>query len=607
MTRSRVAAALAVPALVLWLSATGGAQRGQFSQDEMRQWLTYIASDALQGRQVFTEGYGLASAYVAEQLKSFGVAPAGDSGTYFQTVSIRGMRTRSNSSVTVTVNGETRTFKDGDGVTFPRNQGGKQTISASVEFVGYGLRLTELKHDDYAQRDVKGKVAVFIGRGIRGMTATQNRLINGRARDAVELHHAAATISPVIPAGRGRGAGPAAPAGNAAPGSAAPGSAAPGGNPAPGGNAAPPGSPPPAGNTAPANAAQRTDFQTARNLELPVAPQLTAGDAFFEFLFSGSGHTYAALRDLAAKQEPLPDVSLRDVKITIAVDAEYDTVQTRLTRNVVGVVRGTDAKLRDTYVTLGAHLDHTGYQQFAPGGRAGGGAGGAAQLGFCTGQTRPAPRPGDGINNGADDDGSGVVSLLAIAKAFATGQKPKRSVVFVWHSGEEEGLYGSRYMADYPVLPGGGMVAMLNVDMVGRNRCDDPAQANTVYVVGADRISTELHNLNESANASLSRPLTLDYELNDVADPESFYTRSDHYSYALKGLPVIFYSTGLHRDYHYVTDEVDKIEFGKMARIAELIHATALRVANLDHVPARDFAGPRVGKGQTGPIRVGSR
>jgi hypothetical protein len=294
----------------------------------------------------------------------------------------------------------------------------------------------------------------------------------------------------------------------------------------------------------------------------------------------------------------LPDIALSGVRITITVDADYERVQTRLTRNVVGLVRGTDAKLRDTYVAIGAHLDHTGYQQFAP---AGGGGGG--QLAYCPGQARPEPRAGDIINNGADDDGSGIVSLMAVAKAFATGQKPKRSVLFIWHSGEEEGLFGSRYMADSPALPVDRMAAMLNVDMVGRNRCDDPAQANTVYLVGSERISTELHNLNEAANASLAKPLTLDYEYNDVADPESIYTRSDHYSYASKGVPVIFFTTGLHRDYHYVTDEVGRIEFGKMARIAELIHATALRVGNLERPPARDFAGPRVGKGQTGPIR----
>ena len=573
--------ALVVACAVAGAALTVSAQRGQFSPDELKTWLTYIASDSLQGRQVYTEGYALAGAYIAEHLKAWGVRPAGDSGSYFQNVTVLGMRTRSNSSVAVTVNGQTRIFKDGEGVTFPRNQGGKQVVSAEAEFVGYGLQIKALAHDDFAGGDAKGKIAIFLGRGIRGMDATQNRLINARARDAVELHRAVAAIGPVTPAaGRGRGAGAGGPAADSGRGAGAP---------------ATPATPPAAAT----NAAQRTDFQTTRNLDLPVPPQLTASDAFFEYVFSGSGQSYENLRALAAKQEPLPEVSLQDVRITITVDAEYDRVQTQFSRNVVGLVRGTDSKLRDTYVTLGAHLDHVGYQQFAPTGQ--GGTGGFG--GVCAGQTRTTPRPGDNISNGADDDGSGIVSLMAIAKAFATGQKPKRSVLFVWHSGEEAGLLGSRYMADHPVMPLDGMVAMLNIDMVGRNRCDDPAQANIVYLVGSERISTELHNLSEAANAALRRPLTLDYEYNDVADPESIYTRSDHYSYASKGVPVIFYTTGLHRDYHYVTDEVDKIEFGKMARIAELIHATAIRIGNSERAPARDFAGPRVGRGQTGPLR----
>ena len=572
---------LAVATIAVWLSMPGIAQRGQISQADLKEWLTYIASDELQGRQLFTEGLGLAGAYIAGHLKEWGVVPAGDGGTYFQTVKILGMRVRSNSSITVTVNGQSRTFKDGDGVTFPRNQGGKQTIVAPVEFVGYGITFKPLNHDDYAGRDMKGKIALFIGRGVRGMTAVHNRIINARGRDATEIERAMASIGPVTAnAGRGRG-----PAPNAAADEAGRSGAPPRATPAP----------PVAPTT---NPAQRVDFQTARNVELLTPPQITASDAFFEFVFSGSGQSYETLKALAAKQEPLPEISLKDVSITINVDAEYETVQTRLTRNVVGLVRGTDAKLRDTYVGLGAHLDHVGYQQFVPAG-----GGGAGLIVTCTGQARPTPRPGDIINNGADDDGSGTVSLMAIAKAFATGQKPKRSVMFVWHSGEEDGLHGSRYMSDHPVLPIERMVAMLNIDMVGRNRCDDPAQANTVYLVGSERISTELHNLSEQANAALPRRMTLDYEYNDVADTESLYTRSDHYSYASKGVPVIFYTTGLHRDYHYLTDEVDKIEFGKMARIAELVHATAARVANLDHPPARDFAGPRVGKGQTGPIK----
>jgi len=180
--------------------------------------------------------------------------------------------------------------------------------------------------------------------------------------------------------------------------------------------------------------------------------------------------------------------------------------------------------------------------------------------------------------------------------------RTRRSLVFVWHSAEEGGLLGSRYMVDHPVVPLDRVAAQLNIDMIGRNRCDDPAEANTVYLVGSDRISTELHNLNEEANASLPRPLALNYDLNDAADLESLYTRSDHYSYASKGVPVIFFTTGLHRDYHYVTDEVDKILFDKVGRVAQLAYSTAWQLANLDHLPARDRRGPRMGKGRTGRL-----
>ena len=218
------------------------------------------------------------------------------------------------------------------------------------------------------------------------------------------------------------------------------------------------------------------------------------------------------------------------------------------------------------------------------------------------GSASATPKPGDIINNGADDDGSGTVSLMGIARAFALGPTPKRSVMFVWHTGEEAGLYGSRYMADYPEVPLDHVSAQLNIDMIGRNRCDDPKESNTVYLVGSDRISTELHNLSEDSNTSMSKPMTLDYEMNDPADPESIYTRSDHYSYAAKGIPIIFYTTGLHRDYHYLTDEVDRINFPKMAHIAQLIYATGTKVANLDHAPARDNKGPRTGRGQSGKI-----
>ena len=549
-----------IVALLVVLPAAASAQRPRLSTDEMKTWMAYLASDELEGRQVFTEGLGLAASYIADRLKESGVAPAGDDGTYFQTVKVLGLRTRGTSRVTVTVGGQTRTFVDGQGVTFPRNQGAKQTVSGRLEFVGYGQTFAPLKLDDYAGRDMKGKVAIYLGGAAPGMTAAHNRLTTARPRLATELGAVGAVgPAPVPAAGRGRGAGPA-PA------------AAP--NP------------------------QAVDFQTASGVDLPVPPQITAGEAFYDFVLAGSGHRYADLKALADKQQPLPRVDLKDASITFHIEAEYDVVQTRLTRNVVARVEGSDARLRSSYVILGAHYDHVGYQQFA-----GTTATTPAAIASCPGQTRPTPRPGDVINNGADDDGSGTVALMALAKAFADGPKPKRSLLFVWHTGEEGGLFGSRYMAAHPVVPIEQVAAQLNIDMIGRNRCDDPAESNTVYVVGSDRISSELHNLNEEANASLRTPLTLSYELNDPSDLESIYTRSDHYSYATRGVPIVFYHTGLHRDYHYVTDEVDKIDFGKIARIAELVHATAMRVGNLDRLPVRDNRGPRTGKGQTGVIR----
>ena len=186
---------------------------------------------------------------------------------------------------------------------------------------------------------------------------------------------------------------------------------------------------------------------------------------------------------------------------------------------------------------------------------------------------------------------------MAIARTFAAGPRPKRSLLFVWHAAEERGLWGSRYFADYPAVPLDRIVAQLNIDMIGRNRDNKPSEANTVYLVGSDRISTELHTISREANASLPNPLTLDYEFNDPMDLEQLYTRSDHYSYAAKGIPVIFFTTGLHQDYHANTDEVSKIEFDKMTRIAQLVYETGVRVANLDHAPARDNLGPRAGRG----------
>jgi Zn-dependent M28 family amino/carboxypeptidase len=314
-----------------------------------------------------------------------------------------------------------------------------------------------------------------------------------------------------------------------------------------------------------------------------------AKDSFFEFLFSKAPARYDELKKKAGNREPLPSFRLDDVTLTFNVDADYEVVRTQLTQNVVGIVEGLDPALKSTYVAFGAHYDHVGYAE------------GEVSSDNSDRRTRAPGRispgtVGDRIWNGADDDGSGTVGLMALARAFASGQPPRRSLIFVWHAGEEVGRYGSLYFADHPSVPIERIVAQLNIDMIGRNRDNRSSESNTVYLVGSDRISSELDAVTRAANTALTRPMTLDYEFNDPSDGESLYTRSDHYSYAVKGIPVIFFTTGLHPDYHANTDEVSKIEFDKLARVLQFVQATGARLADLDHAPVKDYKGARAGK-----------
>jgi hypothetical protein len=581
--------------------AAGTAGAATITPAALKSWLTVIASDEFEGRNTFSEGLGLAAAYLAGELKSMGVKPGGDNGSYYQRVRVLGVKATGRHTATVTVNGQSRTFKTGEGINFPRNSGGKQTVKGEqIEFVGYGATLPMIKHDDYTGKNVAGKVVVYLGpRGPKTEDAETarlaRRLLGGRARYATDVMKAVASIGPFVqnPFGPAAAASPTA---TPTPTPAAAPSASPGASPAagPGGGGGGFGQQP----------LPTPDFTTVQKLDNLIPPAVTAQDDFFEFLFSASDVKYADLKAKAAAQEPLPTFTIKGASITFNVDADYQVVRTQFTRNVVGIVPGIDPKLKDTYVSFGAHYDHQGYAEGevvdAPVTETN--KVGKRRLGAVGGVTNSAMD--DRIWNGADDDGSGTVTLLSLAKAFATAPvKTKRSLVFVWHTGEEDGLWGSRYNADYSTVPMDKVVAQLNMDMVGRNNKDDPKEKDTVYLVGSDRISTELHNISEDANTTLKPPMTLNYIMNDPADTEQVYYRSDHYSYAAKGVPVIFYTTGLHDDYHTQTDSVDKIEFEKMARISRLMYETGRRVANLDHAPAKDNKGPRVGKGVGGKLK----
>ena len=519
---------------------------------DLREWLTYIASDDLKGRAVFSEGLGLAASYIENHLREWGVRPGGDHGSYLQTVRVVGVKATSHSSVTVEVGGERRTFPDGEGIRFPRNAGAKQQRKLDrVEFVGYGLDVPATHSADYRNKDVSGAAVIWLGTaGPSAADRSMFRLLNNRNRYATEDRQAAAVI----------GAGP------------APGAGRRGGPP-------------------PAPAAGAPDFTTTERLDHLVPPSATGNDAFFDFLFSRASVKYADLKKLADAGQPLPAFRLDGVTITFDINNDYEVIRTQLTQNVVGIIDGADSQLKSTYVALGAHYDHIGYADGELTKQPEGGVRRAGAPGVVT--------PGhedDRIWNGADDDGSGTVTLMAMARAFALGQRPKRSLLFVWHAGEERGRWGSLYYVDHPTVDLDRVVAQLNIDMIGRNRDDKASDANTTYPVGSDRISTELDGIMQAANRSLGKPMTLDYELNDPSDPESVYMRSDHYSYAAKGIPIIFFTDALHPDYHANTDEVSKIEFEKMARIGELIYSTASRVANLDHAPVRDRKGPQKGR-----------
>jgi len=195
------------------------------------------------------------------------------------------------------------------------------------------------------------------------------------------------------------------------------------------------------------------------------------------------------------------------------------------------------------------------------------------------------------IFNGADDDGSGTVAILEIAEAFmeakASGFGPKRSILFLNVTGEEKGLIGSKYYTDNPIFPLAQTVVNLNIDMIGRSDVAHKGNNNYVYLIGSDKLSTELHNLSEEVNSKYMN-MELDYTFNNENDPNRFYYRSDHYNFAKNNIPIIFYFNGVHADYHKMTDTPDKIEYDLLAKRARLIFLTAWEIANRAERPLVD-------------------
>lgn len=222
--------------------------------------------------------------------------------------------------------------------------------------------------------------------------------------------------------------------------------------------------------------------------------------------------------------------------------------------NVLAYIKGTEKP--DEIVVISSHLDHIGTTDKGE------------------------------VYNGADDDGSGTVAMMEMAEAFKKaadeGNGPKRTILFLHVTGEERGLLGSRYYTDNPVFPLENTVTDLNIDMIGRVDPRHKGKPNYVYLIGSDKLSTELHELSEAVNKKYTK-IDIDYKYNEPDDPNRFYYRSDHYNFAKNNIPVIFYFNGVHSDYHGLEDTADKINYEMLEKRARLVFHTAWEVANREN------------------------
>ena len=286
--------------------------------------------------------------------------------------------------------------------------------------------------------------------------------------------------------------------------------------------------------------------------------------------------------------------------------------------NVVAVLRGRDPALNAQYVSLTAHNDHVGFDRFpvdhdslrafnqvvrpmgadspvrTPTAQEG------ARIRTILDSLRRVNRPRpDSIRNGADDDGSGTVAILEIAERMSSGERPRRSILFVSHTGEESGLLGSRWYSDHPTVPRDSIVAEIDQDMIGRGTSRDFPRGGTgagsdtyLEVIGAKRLSRAFGEMLEAANARQPVPFVFDYTYDEPGHPLQYYCRADHYSYARYGIPSLLLSRGEHLDYHQVTDEPQYISYRDLARVARLVHDAAVAIGNAAERPKLDVPRP---------------
>jgi hypothetical protein len=514
--------------------------RAAISADDLRSRLFLIADDSMMGRQPGEAGNYKAAEYVASEFRRLGLEPAGENGTYFQTVPFVLMAPDADSYLEV--------------------DGSRLSLGADILLVGAATTLRTIAGAQAVYGGMVGDPTQWIA-----ADAAAGKIVVLDIRPAADGSRSTRGVQLIARDPRFATAAMVAVVGlDLLPGD------------------------------------QRAAVQNGR-LTVNSTPNATVAPLAFV-------STKAASALLGGDPSSMsPGTAGRSVNGRVGFVPKQVAYAAR---NVVAVLRGSDPALRGTYLALTAHNDHVGFDRspvdhdslraynrvIRPMG-----ADNpprpptpdeAARITAIRDSLRKAhPARLDSIRNGADDDGSGTVSILEIAEAMVGAKRPRRSILFVNHTGEESGLVGSGWFTDHPTVPIDSIVAEIDQDMVGRGTAQDLPEAGPTYleVVGAKRVSKEFGELLEAANAAQPAPFVFNYTFDAPGHPLQYYCRADHYNYARYTIPAVAFSRGEHLDYHQVTDEAQYIDYPDMARVSRFVYDAAMRIANLDHRPVVDI------------------
>ncbi|MEO7986959.1 MAG: M28 family peptidase [Gemmatimonadales bacterium] len=514
------------------------------SAADLKARLLILADDSMQGRRAGTEGNVKGTDYIAAEAGRIGLTPAGEDGGWFQTVPMVEREISKESTLRV----DDAVFSPS--TDFALRDQGKGTRPLDGVQAVYGGVLGDSSQSVITPDEASGKLVVITMAPAPGgqPVGTVNRALT-TAQFSTAAGIAVATLDAI-------------------------------------------------------GAAEQAELRQG-SAQLAAAPSKPTPS----FMYVTSRFATALLgRSAAQAKAGDPGKTVRGVATYTERPAPYPA------RNVVAILPGSDPALKGEFVAIGAHNDHIGIAPVAQdhdsirafnrvmrkeGANSTPGVPTAeqeAQIRTILDSLRKiGPARMDSIFNGADDDGSGSVAVLDIAEALARGpDHPKRSVLFVWHTGEELGLLGSDWFTRHPTVPRDSIVAQLNIDMIGRGSVTDFPGGGPGYLqmIGSRRLSTELGDLVERMNTDGKFGFDFDYQFDADGEPNNYYCRSDHYMYARFGIPIAFFTTGAHLDYHQLTDEPQYIDFAKMARVASLVKATAVAVADLDHRVVVDKAKP---------------